>query len=71
MKALYFLPSQMGIKNYCNSGEGEKLKYNRRLALYLKGSNPAQSVCNSKLATNRLSGVCIIKKKQGVEKKAN
>lgn len=26
----------MGIKNYFNSEEGEKLKYNRKLALYLK-----------------------------------
>lgn len=36
MKPPYFLCSQMGIKNYFNSKEGENLKYNRRLALYLK-----------------------------------
>jgi len=71
VKALYVLSSQKGIKNYFNPEEGEKLKYNRRPARYLKVSNPAQSMCNSRLATNRLSGVYIIKKRQDLGKKAN
>lgn len=54
-------PCPMGRKNDFNSEEGEKLKYNRRLALYLKVSNPALSMCNSRLATNRLFGVYITK----------
>lgn len=64
-------PLPSGHKNYFNSGEGQNLKYNRKLALYLKVSNPAQSMCNSRLATNRLFGAHIIKKKQDLGKKAN
>lgn len=44
-------PCPMGLKNDFNSEEGEKLKYNRRLVLYLKVSNPALSMCNSRLST--------------------